>query len=190
MIGKGATTDSFGSDALENWQKSWSVYCTLVDGIKKGSIAPTKPVYLADRSINPVLTEIPLVAVLDLARQRGDAGEILSSLLTWYEPPELATKSSLATKPTVTTAETGSVEPSSPRQRGPKPGTTGFYTSDRALFPEIEQLQKTGEARSTIAAARILANADKVKGPGTPESRAIRLSRRYGRWKSGATPEG
>jgi hypothetical protein len=131
MIGKGATKDfrlvgdywivsqvGTGSGWLENWEKSWSVYYTFVDGVKKGSITPTKPVHLADGSINGVLTTIPFSVWLDLARQRGDAGEILSSLLTWYEPPELAAKSPLATEPTVTIAETGSVEPSSPQRRG------------------------------------------------------------------------
>jgi hypothetical protein len=129
LVGKGATKD-FGSGTLENWQKSWSVYCTLVDGVKKGSIVPTKPVYLADRDINGVLTAIPLSVLLDLARQRGDPGEILSSLLTWYEsnPPELAAKSSLATEPT----ETGSVEPSSP-QRGAYRGALAAWLAARPL---------------------------------------------------------
>jgi hypothetical protein len=137
MIGKGATKDldfgfGFGSGALENWQKSWSVYCTLVDNVKKGLITPIKRVYLADGSINRVLTEIWISALLDLARQRGDPGEILSSLLTWYEAPELEAKSSLATESTLTTAETGSVEPSSP-QRGAYRGALAAWLADRPL---------------------------------------------------------
>jgi hypothetical protein len=75
-------------------------------------------------------------------------------------------------------------------QHGPKPGTTGFDTSDRALFPEIEQLRRMGKARSGIAATRILAEAGKIGGSGTPESLAARLARRYGQWRSASAPNG
>jgi hypothetical protein len=87
LIGKGAVKN-YGDDPreLETWEKCWAVYCTLVDAVERGSLPPAKPVYLTDRRINPVLTEIPLSALLDLARQRGDADDIVSSLLTWYEP--------------------------------------------------------------------------------------------------------
>src|SRR5262249_3786807 len=85
LIGKSATKD-FGPGTLDNWRKSWSVYCTLLDGVEKGSITPTKPVYFPDRGINPILTEIPLSALLIIAERRGDAGEIVASLQTWYEP--------------------------------------------------------------------------------------------------------
>jgi hypothetical protein len=194
LIGKGAT-DHHGPGTLEYWEKSWSVYCALADGVQKGSMPATKPVYLPNRRINPVLTEIPLSALLDLARQRGDAGEIVSSLLTWYEdnPPEPAAETPLATEPTVTTAEPASVERRTRPQgsRGPKPGMTGFNAADRALFPEIKQMLKDGKARSVIAAARILATQQKVgSSGGTTESRAVRVARRYGQWKSASTPKG
>jgi hypothetical protein len=69
--------------------------------------------------------------------------------------------------------------------RGPKPGETGFNAADSALFPEIEQMRKSGEARSVIAAAFILVKKGKVVGSGGSDgNRAIRLARRYGRWKS------
>lgn len=71
------------------------------------------------------------------------------------------------------------------RQHGPRPGVTGFTTADKALFPTIDQMIEKGEARSGIAAARILDENGRVaSGGGTPESRAARLARRYGKWKS------
>jgi hypothetical protein len=85
MIGKGATNEKYDPEMLEIWQSCWSVYCTFLAGVEDGSLPATKPVYLANGRINGVLTEIPLCVVLDHARQRGDAGEIFSSLLTWYE---------------------------------------------------------------------------------------------------------
>jgi hypothetical protein len=118
LIGKGATKD-FGPGTVEDWQTSWSVYCTLVDGVEKGSIAPTKPVYLADRSINPVLTEIPLAALLDLARQRNDAGEIVSSLATWYAAPE---------------SDRPGPDPPSRRQRGVYNGALELWLAEKQLL--------------------------------------------------------
>jgi hypothetical protein len=72
-------------------------------------------------------------------------------------------------------------------QRGPKPGNTGFNAADNALCPTIDDMVKRGEARSAIAAARILAEKGRVaSGGGTVDSRANRLARRYGKWKSAA----
>jgi hypothetical protein len=69
-------------------------------------------------------------------------------------------------------------------RRGPKPGETGFNAADSALFPEIEEMRKSGEARSVVAAALILVKKGKVaSGGGSDENRAIRPARRYGRWK-------
>jgi hypothetical protein len=67
--------------------------------------------------------------------------------------------------------------------RGPQPGTTGYSASDRTLFPEIDELTRTGQARSPFDAALQLARQGKVKvrGPGTPESRAKRVATRYRR---------
>jgi hypothetical protein len=65
----------------------------------------------------------------------------------------------------------------SPGRRGPRQKTTGYEASDRKLFPRVKKLISSGEARSAHGAARIIA--DKISGPGTPESRAKRLSARY-----------
>ena len=73
-------------------------------------------------------------------------------------------------------------------RRGPKPGATGFDATDRLLFPEIDQIRGNGQARSIVAAARILANAKKIAGAGSPENRATRLARRYAKHRS--EPEG
>ena len=73
--------------------------------------------------------------------------------------------------------------------RGPKPGTTGFGGADRAMFPEIDEMLEQGRVRSVVAAARVLAREDKIRGHGSPDSRATRLARRYGQWKSATTPE-
>lgn len=83
-------------------------------------------------------------------------------------------------------------QPQQPRERrhGPKPGETGFNAADSALFPAIEKILKSGEARSRVAAARILVNNRKVAGDGTPENRAVRLARHFGKWKSSTQPKG
>jgi hypothetical protein len=73
-------------------------------------------------------------------------------------------------------------------RRGPKPGETGFNTADRALFEVIEEMQAKGEARSAIAAARILVKKGKVAGGGSDENRANRLARGYGKRNSKPTP--
>jgi len=69
------------------------------------------------------------------------------------------------------------------RQRGPKPGHTGFKAADDALCPEIDDMVRTARARSASDAARILATDGRVAGGGTLKSRAERLTRRYGEWK-------
>jgi hypothetical protein len=74
-------------------------------------------------------------------------------------------------------------EPGGPR--GPEPGTTGYANLDRELFPEIDKRTRTGQARSTSDAALQLAIENRIKGPGSPESKAKRVARRYG--KEGGT---
>jgi hypothetical protein len=65
------------------------------------------------------------------------------------------------------------------RRPGPRPGAIDrFGEADRALFPEMTALMTT-EHLSRLQAARQLANAGKVSGIGTPESRARRLADRY-----------
>ena len=78
------------------------------------------------------------------------------------------------------------------RQHGPKPEDTGFTAADKALCPTIDEMVKSGEARSVIAAARILVKNGRVAtGGGTPESCAVRLARSYPKWKVAAeTSEG
>lgn len=65
------------------------------------------------------------------------------------------------------------------RRRGPKPGTVDRYgDSDRALYPELEQLIRD-EHLSRTAAAMKLAAADRIGGAGSEENRARRLARRF-----------
>jgi len=59
---------------------------------------------------------------------------------------------------------------------GPEPGTLRRYEdADCKLFPELEQIM-IKEQKSRSAAARALAEAGKVAGVGTTESRAKRLA--------------
>jgi hypothetical protein len=70
------------------------------------------------------------------------------------------------------------------QERGPKQGATGFTAADEALCPEIDQMLKSGKVRSASDAALSLAQLpDKVSGGGSPQSRATRLARRYGKRK-------
>lgn len=69
-------------------------------------------------------------------------------------------------------------EPPRPR-KGPAPGTLDRYgASDRALYAELKQLMRD-EHISATAAARQLAENNKVAGVGSPESIARRLAKRY-----------
>ena len=66
-----------------------------------------------------------------------------------------------------------------PRRKGPAPGSVDRYSeSDRALYPDLKRLMQK-QKLSTTAAARQLANDNKVAGIGSLESRARRLARRY-----------
>jgi len=62
-------------------------------------------------------------------------------------------------------------------QRGPAPGTTGFASQDRKLFPKMQKKIDNGEARSPHSAAMQLIG--EIAGGGSPESKAKRVSARY-----------
>ena len=71
----------------------------------------------------------------------------------------------------VATAELPTLAPIQPqqshqRQRGPKPGRTGFKAADDALCPEIDDMMRTARALWASDAARILAMNDRVAGGG------------------------
>jgi hypothetical protein len=73
------------------------------------------------------------------------------------------------------------LESPAPKRRGPAPGKLDRYgASDRALFDELEQLMRDRMISST-AAAKILADQEKVAGIGTTTSCAKRLAERYRR---------
>jgi hypothetical protein len=61
-------------------------------------------------------------------------------------------------------------------RRGPRPGTTGYQEADRKLFDRMSRLLQSGEATSPYRAALLLDQTGKLKGGGTPESRAKRVS--------------
>jgi len=66
-------------------------------------------------------------------------------------------------------------------RRGPEPGTLDrFRDVDRALYRDIERIVRK-DRKSVSAAALELAEAGKVKGPGTATSRAKRLATRFKR---------
>src|SRR5262245_155041 len=69
---------------------------------------------------------------------------------------------------------------------GPEPGKLRRYeAADRALFPELERIMDE-QQKSRWAAALDLAQAGKIKGFGTDESRAKRLAALYKRERGGA----
>jgi hypothetical protein len=66
------------------------------------------------------------------------------------------------------------------RRPGPQRGTVDRYSkADRALFPELEELIRSGEAASISAAATMLAGQRKIAGSGLPENNAKRLAERF-----------
>jgi hypothetical protein len=80
---------------------------------------------------------------------------------------------------TLATADRLRTSPVKERRRGPVPGTVDRYgEDDRKLFGELERI-KSIERISIAAAAKKLADAYKIAGPATAESRATRLAKRY-----------
>jgi hypothetical protein len=73
-------------DAEQNARISWEVASELCAAIDNGAIIPIR--IERDPQGRPItlVCTIRLADLLAIARQRGDAGEIVSSLLTWYEP--------------------------------------------------------------------------------------------------------
>jgi hypothetical protein len=65
-----------------------------------------------------------------------------------------------------------------PKRRGPEKGSSRYGAADRKLFPDLEKLVDE-DGLSPTAAAKKLAEANRVKGSGTPMSRAKRLAGRY-----------
>jgi hypothetical protein len=62
-----------------------------------------------------------------------------------------------------------------PRRRGPKPGTSRYLAADRVLLADLRTLVAMGF--SATRATRQLAY--KIPGRGSPDSRAMRLYRRF-----------
>jgi hypothetical protein len=76
------------------------------------------------------------------------------------------------------------------RPPGPRPGTGGrYHAADTKLFDELAALMRD-QNLSASAAAMQLAEANKVAGTGTPESRAKRLAALYLRQRVSATETG
>ena len=90
------------------------------------------------------------------------------------------TASRKSTTPTLQNTKTGR------GRRGPEPGTLDrFRDVDRALYRDIERIVRK-DRKSVSAAALELAEAGKVKGPGTATSRAKRLATRFKRERTSA----
>ncbi len=81
------------------------------------------------------------------------------------------------------TAKSDSGPKRSKRRPGPAPGVARYGDSDRALFPELEQLMKDKHLLA-LQAANELAEQGKVAGHGQQESRARRLANLYRKEKS------
>jgi len=80
---------------------------------------------------------------------------------------------------TIPTAAPAGMAPLRETRRGPRRGTVDrFGEADRALFPEMKRLVDE-DHKSVHAAALELASTGKIKGAGTPNSRAQRLAKLY-----------
>jgi len=109
--------------------------------------------------------------------------EIVESLAEQAILPPASLASSKTPNPPkslrIPTAATASMDPSRRTRRGPQRGTVDrFGEADRALFPEMYRLVDE-DHKSVHAAALELASASKIKGAGTPNSRAQRLAKRF-----------
>ena len=108
--------------------------------------------------------------------------------------PKRQTPSAI-TQPSVTQVRNTVTQPvivhavsDAPRKRrfGPKPGTVRRYAAaDRRLFPELKRIMNK-EQKSLTAAALDLAQAERIAGVSTPQSRAKRLAGLYRRERGGA----
>ena len=129
------------------------VYLQLIDLVTKGTLLPIKAAYFGPGEIDPFRTVIPLNAVLELGRSRGDAGSIVAGLASWY-----------------------GIESGTPtRQR--KPAGLNYEEADRPLVEEMRRLIDMAEASGIHDAA--LAVATHAIGHGNAESKAKRLMARY-----------
>jgi len=70
------------------------------------------------------------------------------------------------------------------RRRGPQPGSSRLAAADRRLFDELEKII-LDQSLSPTAAALKLAEAKRVAGVGSPDSRAKRLAGRFLRERRG-----
>jgi hypothetical protein len=65
----------------------WEFACDLSSAIEKSRITPIAVERDSRGRIIPLACRILLADALAIALRRGDAGEIFSSLLSWYQPP-------------------------------------------------------------------------------------------------------
>jgi hypothetical protein len=88
-------------DAEQNARISWEVASELSAAIASGAIRPTHIERDPQGRPIPLVCTIRLTDLLAIARRRGDAGEIVSSLATWYESaePEPQTRATDGTLP-------------------------------------------------------------------------------------------
>jgi hypothetical protein len=75
-------------DAEQNWRVSWEVASELSAAIASGAITPIHTERDPHGRPIPLVCTIRLADLLAIARRRGDAGDIVSSLATWYEPAD------------------------------------------------------------------------------------------------------
>jgi hypothetical protein len=129
------------------------VYLQLIDMVTNRELRPLKAAYFGPGEIDPFRTVIPLTALLELARSRGDAGSAVTDL-----------------------ARRGSVKPNPPIQRR-RHGGRNYASTDASLIDEMHKLIAAGTATSPFDAARQVA--ERAEGGGTLESKVKRLVGRY-----------
>ncbi len=129
------------------------VYLQLIDMVTTGALKPLKAAYSGPGEVDPFRTVIPLDAVLEIARSRGDAGSIVASLVS----RSAAKTRAMAAKP---------------RRSG-----LDYASTDAPLLAEMRDMVRRGNATGPFDAA--LAVAKRAVGHGTLVSKAKRLTARY-----------
>ena len=189
-------------------QRSWDIYCQLKDRINAGVIKPVRPVYDRSGELDFTRTSIETAELGQLALKRREIPKYLRHLQIDGSPirlviekaklRDLAKKKSrkhgrelipawLGETPKTQKGVSnrrrkirGAAQAKLKTQRGPAPGTTGFLSQDRKVFPKIAKKIKKGEARSPYSAAMQLK--DEIAGSASPENKAKRVSARYREW--------
>jgi hypothetical protein len=135
------------TDQERDWRICWEVASALCAGIIDKTIKPVRLAHTRQNHLIPLACTINISDLLRLARSRGDAGEIVSSLVSWMDflPPGDGVAPGGETVADVVPAKGAQ-----PRRRPRDP-------QDEALISEGCEMVKRGQARSANGAAKIIA---------------------------------